>query len=45
MDENYVRNLVIEYVETILAHTNPAKARRNVDNRGDLYVGNAGKSQ
>lgn len=43
VNENYVKNLIIEYVATILTHTNPTIAQRNQDKRGDLYVGNAGK--
>lgn len=43
VDDNYVRNLITEYVTIILAHTNPNKSQRNPDRRGDLYVGNAGK--
>ena len=43
VDGSFIRNLINEYVATILMHTNPAKAQRNADKRGDLYVGNAGK--
>lgn len=42
VDENYVRNLINEYVSTIITHTRPNKVHRNHDKRGDLYVGNAG---
>ncbi|KAG4075003.1 hypothetical protein HA402_014582 [Bradysia odoriphaga] len=42
VDGSFVRNLINEYVATILMYTNPAKAQRNADKRGDLYVGNAG---
>lgn len=44
VDDNYIRNLINEYVATIITNTHPNKVQRNQDKRGDLYVGNAGKS-
>lgn len=42
VDEHYVRNLIKEFVATIITNTHPSKVQSNQDKRGDLYVGMAG---
>ncbi len=44
VDGSFIRNLINEYVAIITTHTSPNKTQRKPDKRGDLYVGNAGKS-